>query len=349
MKSSISLLLILFSFLLYGQEADTLNYTVYKKRLIVTMESGFNNSPLEFNFGKGKVKKIKFTPNPPWILKPSISYYGVTLGLGFKLPASLLSTSKYTKTTYFDVGLNFSIKSRAFISLNFKYYKGFTLLNQGDFDTTGILRSNNGIFENLNTTEVNINMRYFLRKQFNYKAALGILGDYKKSDWSPYIYGYLGGYGVANNQRTIFPLKLQDSINASSNARNISTIELGAIPGMAGVLRKGIFQGNLTVGIGPMFQLKSFKSAKTKRGFLGLNFRTDLQLSAGIQKNNWFVLLNGNFEYRRIKISAITFNQYFYEARLIVGYRFKVKTPKFILKMEAKKAKKRAEKRKKGT
>ena len=332
----------LFSFFVYGQGYEDSLYTLHKKRLIVSLESGFNSSPLTFDLKYGNVKKISFVPNPPWIIKPSICYYGVTLGIGFKLPANLLSTSKYTKTSYFDVGLNFAIKKRIYFGLDFQYYKGFTLVNQGNFDTSGVIRANNGIYPNFNTVEAGINVRYFFSKKFNYKAALGVQGHYNKSVWSPYIYGYFGGYGVGNNSNFIFPEALHGKSATNSKARNISSFEFGVIPGIAGVLRKGWFQGNMILGFGPLIQAKSFAAAEISRGFLGLNLRTDMQISLGIQKDKWFLLLNSDFKFRTIKINPITFNQYYYDIRIVAGYRIHVKTPKGIIKMENKKAEKRA-------
>jgi|GEM_PF-5512489 len=344
MKVSLLAIICLVSVFVNGQSYQDSLYTLYKKRLIVSVETGFNSSPLSFDLKYGKVKSITFIPNPPLVIKPSISYYGVTLGIGFKLPVNILSTSKYTKTSYFDVGLNFTIKKRIYFGLDFQYYKGFTLLNQGDFDTSKSIRGNNGIYPNLNTVEAGINMRYFFSKKFNYRAALGIQGDYKKSVWSPYIYGYFGGYGVGNNNDIIFPDTLHSKSASNSKARSFSSFEFGVIPGLAGVLRKGWFQGNMILGFGPMIQGKSFASADVSRGFLGLNFRTDMQLSLGVQKDKWFLLLNGNFKFRTIKIAPVTFNQYYYDVRLVAGYRINVKTPKGIIKMEKKKAEKRAEK-----
>jgi hypothetical protein len=313
---------------------------LYKKKLILTVETGFNDSPLLFDLGNKKNINLHFATNPPVILKPSISYYGVTLGVGFKLPLYLLSTNKFTKTTYFDIGLKFSIKKRIFFGIRFKYYKGFTLLNQGNYDQYGDIHSNNGFYPNLNTSEFNLNMRYFFFKKYDFKAAQGIQGKYKGNAWSPYIYGYLGGYGVGNNQVAIMPFFFQDSLNEISKARTISSFEIGAIPGVAGVLKKGIFQANLFGGLGPMIQAKNFNAGKVTRGFLGFNLRTDLGTSFGIEKDKWFLLLKADFQYRRIKINQIAFNQFFYEARLLAGFRIEVKTPKGILKMEAKKAKK---------
>lgn len=328
---------------LRAQKADTsARFISYKKRFTLMLASGFNSSPFSFDLKYGKINKVDFIPNPPLVIKPAFSYYGVTLGVGIKLPVNILSTSKYTKTTYFDIGLNFAIKNRLYFDIGFQYYKGFTLLHQGDFDKTGELRNNNGIYPNLNTTETSISMRYFFFKKYNYRAALGILGEHTKSALSPYLYGYFGAYGVGNNQSSIFPFALQDSINTNSKARTISAFEFGAIPGFAGVLRKKWFQGNLLIGIGPLIQSKAFNTGGLNRSFSGLNWRTDMQLNLGIQHSSWFLFLNGDMKFRSIDINKIKFNQSYYDIRLIGGYRFKVKTPKAIQKMEQKKADKRA-------
>lgn len=340
MKVRLLGIICLFSVFVEGQNFEDSIYTLYKKRLIISLESGFNSSPLTFGLKYGEVKEVRFTPNPPWIIKPSICYYGVTLRIGFKLPANLLSTKEYTKTSYFDVDLNFAIKRRVYFGFDFQYYKGFTLMNQANYDTSGVIRGNNGIYPNLNTTEAGINVRFFFNKKFNYKAALGIQGDYKTSVFSPYIYGYLGGYGVGNNNNFIFPNALHNESVSISKARNISSFEFGAIPGVAGVFRKGWFQGNMILGFGPLIQTKSYISSEASRGYLGLNLRTDLQLSLGVQKDKWYLLLNSDFKFRTIKINPVKFNQYYYYVRLVAGYRFHVKTPKGIIKFEKRKAEK---------
>lgn len=305
---------------------DSLPYRYHKHRFILYGGLGFNSAHMSYNLKYDNHGKVDMVPNNPFLLQVGAAFRGVSLGLTFRLPLYTLSVADYGKTNYFDTRLKFAIK-RINFSVDLHSYKGFAYLNQQQKDTAAI-PTKHGIHPNYTTTSVAVNMRYFFKKEMHYKSALGIQGNYEKSAWSPYLYGYIGGVAVRNGEDYLLPAFQRTDSLENSNAIGIGAFELGAIPGVAYVYRKNWFQGGIILGFGPLLQVKAFDTRETTRSFVGLNTRTDLQLSLGIQKDNWFMMLNGEFLFRRINIRNINFQEYFFDIRLVTGYRFKEKLPK---------------------
>ena len=304
----------------------TINYELYKRRWIIDLGTGFNSTHLSYNLKYNNLGKVNMIPNTPFVLQAGVHYLGVRLGLTFKLPVNTLNVSDYGKSNYFNLNLGFAIK-RVNFAFDVNYFEGFAYLNQQDADTAAI-PSKHGIHPNYNTSTVGLHMRYFFKKGFNFKAMQGTVGDFKRSMLSPYIYGYLGGIGI-NNSRDYLLADFQrtDSID-NSNATSLSSFELGTIPGLAYVYRKNWFQGAILAGFGPLLQVKAYETPSNNRSFLGLSTRTDLMLVLGIQKTTWFLNLSGEFQFRRINIKNINFQQYYFDVRLSGGYRFKEKPKK---------------------
>lgn len=302
------------------------SYELYKRRWIVDVATGFNSTHLSYTLNYNNLKKVDMIPNTPFVLQTGIHFLGVRLGLTFKLPVNTLNVNEYGKSNYFNLDLAFAIK-RVNFAFDIKYFQGFAFLDQQSVDTA-FIPTKHGIHPNYATATTGLHMRYFLKKNFNLKAAQGIVGDFKRSTFSPYIYGYIGGISV-NNDRNFLLADFQrtDSID-NSNAIQIGSFELGTIPGVAYVYRKDWFQGAALLGFGPLLQVKSYETPTNSRGFLGLSTRTDLMLIVGVQKTKWFLNLSGEFQFRRINIKNIKFQEYFFDVRLVAGYRFKEKPKK---------------------
>jgi hypothetical protein len=307
---------------------DSLPYRYQKHRFTLYGGLGFNSTIISYNLKYDNHGKIDLVPNNPFLLEVGAAFRGFSLGLTFRLPFYTLSVKDYGKTNYFDSRFKFAIK-RVNFSVDLYTYKGFAYLNQQQKDTVA-LPNKHGLHPNYNTTSLAVNMRYFFKKEMHYKSVLGIHGYYEKPTWSPYLYGYIGGINVRNGGDYLLPdFQRTDSLE-NSNAIRIGAFELGAIPGFAYVYRKNWFQGGIILGFGPLLQVKSYETRETSRSFVGLNARTDLQLSLGVQKDKWFMMLNSEFLFRNITIRNIDYQQYLFDIRLVAGLRFKEKLPKKV-------------------
>lgn len=311
---------------LFDFKDSSIHYNLYKRRWIIDIGTGFNSTHLSYNLkydGHGKVNMI---PNTPFVFQAGVHYLGVRLGLTFKLPVNTLNPKLYGKSNYLNLDLGFAIK-RINFAVDINYFKGFAYLNQQAADTVA-LTEKHGIHPDYTTATVGLHVRYFFRKGFHYKAFQGKVADYKRSSLSPYIYGYLGGIGISNEKNYLLSDFQRTVSEDNSNMNRLGSFELGAIPGLAYVYKKDWFQGGILAGFGPLLQVKSYKTPDNSRGFLGLSTRTDLMLVLGVQKTKWFLNLSGEFQFRRINIKNINFQQYYFDVRLSGGYRFKEKTRK---------------------
>jgi hypothetical protein len=319
-------------FCLYAADEapDSLPYSYHKHRFILYGGLGYNSAHMSYNLKYDNHGKVDMVPNNPFLFQMGAAFRGVSLGLTFKLPLYALAVSDYGKTNYFDTRVKFAIKRLNF-SIDLHSYQGFAYLNQQVKDTVA-LATKHGIHPNYTTTSLAVNMRYFFKKEMHYKSALGIQGNYNTSTWSPYLYGFVGGVAVRNGEDYLLPAFQRTDSLENSKAIGLGAFELGAIPGIAYVYRKKWFQGSAILGFGPLLQVKAYDTREVSRGFVGLNTRTDLQLSLGVQKDKWFVLLNSEFLFRRINIRNINFQEYFFYIRLVTGYRFKEKLPKQKIK-----------------
>ena len=309
-----------------GTVTDSSHFELYKRRWIVDLATGFNSTHLSYNLKYNNLGKVNMIPNTPFVLQTGVHYLGVRIGLTFKLPVNTLNVNEYGRSSYFNFDLAFALKRLNF-AFDIKYFEGFAFLNQQQIDTA-FIPSKHGIHPHYATITSGVHMRYFLKKNFNYKASLGMVGDFKKSTFSPYIYGYIGGTSISNNRDYLLAdFQRTDSID-NSNMTQLGAFELGTIPGLAYVYRKNWFQGTIMAGFGPLVQVKSYQTPIHSRGFLGLNTRTDLIVVAGIQQTKWFLNLSGEFQFRRINIKNINFQEYFFDVRLCGGYRFREKERK---------------------
>jgi hypothetical protein len=225
-----------------------------------------------------------------------------------------------------DFNATFTYKKVNF-RIELQSYTGFVFLNQRDKDTA-FIATKHGYHPDFRTTSLSLNSRYFFKEDFHYKSALGLFGEYKENAWSPYVYGYLGGISVFNDGDYLLPDFARTESVGNSNSIRMNAIDVGLIPGMAFVYRKNWFQATALVGFGPLIQVKNFRTPNNNRGYLGLSNRTDLQLIFGIQKDIWFLQFMTEFKFRRINIRAINFQEYFYDVRLVGGYRFPERTIK---------------------
>lgn len=314
--------------------ADSAKYVHYKDKITVYTLTGFNATnviikPKYLDFGRER-----YFLNPPLLLGFGVSYKGIDLGFTRRLGTHLVSENKFGKSDYFDFKLKFPIK-RIFFAFRAQYYRSFALLNH-DYPSNEV-PTKHLVIPDFSTLSINLDARYFLKKDFSYRAALGFSGHYNEDFFTPYVFSYFGASAVGRDSATLLPSYAVNEIADVSKSKLVGCFEFGAIPGIAYVKRYDKWQGTLLMGWGPLFQTKWYETAEQNRAFFGLNTRTDLQLSFGYHQERWFLQFISEFQFRRINFRQMSVQQYYYDIRLFFGYLIKVKKhPKFILKLEEK-------------
>lgn len=302
-------------------QKDSIPYKLMENKWIINSTIGYNTAPfiLKDNFGLME-NTIRYKANMNPVLGLGFTHKWISLGFSLKLPGYLRDVKKFGESEYFDFDFRLNLWDWHF-SGDIHYYKGFRLLNHSleeqEANTEPL------IYNNLNTFSTSLNGYYFLDSSYNTKAAFGMLGKYNTSIHSFYVKNTLNIHRVKNEQTKILPNPLNDLEASLWSAHNIGAIDTGIVPGFAYVNNINGWQFGGMIGIGGVIQAKYFTFSNQKRAFLGLAPRLDLNLYAGYNIDDWFLMLNTNIDNKSIRFNDFKYQQVYYYVRLICGYRIK--------------------------
>ena len=325
MKKSVAILFILFlSTNLNAQELDTIPFVSFRDKIVLYTDLGSNSAhfTLKDNFNNG-INKLNYKHNIKTILGIGFAYKWFALHFGFALPGNLKSTSKYGNSKYFDLKLQGTYKQIYFYA-GLRSYQGFYLKDEQKWNDSLPSFQPNGIYKNISSTNLEINVYYFLSKKFNMHSVLGRVGKYKRFAQTVYFKNSINIFNINNKKESIIPAQLSDSTDRL-NANSIGAFELTFIPGYAMVNSKNNWQYSVFAGVGVAFQSAYYVKDKKNRSYTGLAPRFDLRMSFGYNVDKYFIHLEGNYNLRSVKIQSLKYNQSFYNIRLVGGYRFHTK------------------------
>lgn len=307
-----------------AQENDSLPFQLFKDRVVLFGDLGFNSAPFSikdnYEFG---VKKLKFKNNLRAVLGLGFAYRWFSLRIGFALPGQILSEAKYGKTEYFDVGLKFNLK-QTYCTLDLRSYHGYAIKDAYKWNDTLSESTPNDLRAGTRSANVSANVWWFLSKEFHMKAVLGTAGHFTGESKTWYLKTSLNYFGIANDYGTIVPAELSDSSDRT-NANIVGAIDLGLVPGYAYSNRINNWQFSVFAGLGGVIQSKFYTKADVTRSFLGIAPRVDFRLAGGYTKQKFFVLLATDFDIKSLKIQDLSYNQTFYSVKLISGVRIPTK------------------------
>lgn len=321
---------ILFFFLItcvywsYSQEkSDSLPYTLYKERVVLYSDLGFNAAPfkLKDNFSEGETT-LKFKHNLRLAMGIGVMYKWFSLRIGFGLPGTLRPQSRFGKSQFIDLGLNFSIK-KTYWDIDAKSYAGYAIINANSWNDTLNDLKPNLIRPDTRTTSFSINSWYFRNDQFKIPAVMGKVGHYDKAVGTWYFKGTLNLFGVGNLTNAITPNELIDTTQSKSYSHTIAAVDLGIVPGYAYVGRIDNWQFSAFGGLGGVIQSKIYTFDQTTRGVLGLAPRVDLRFIAGYSKPEYFFWIVTDFDVKSIRFREMRYVQTFYMLKVVGGIRLK--------------------------
>ncbi|SFT46569.1 protein of unknown function [Lishizhenia tianjinensis] len=308
--------------------AQELPYEMHKDRIIVHPSMGFRTAPFslksEFN---QEIDRINFRPNLNAIAGIGMTYKWISFNLRFKLPGYLRNTDKFGKTEYLDLSASFPWKGW-FFNGNLNTYRGFAIKNAANIDASlGNQHSNNKLQNSTQNSSISIAAWKFFNPEFKVKPAMGIAGRYTAQAHSFYVKPTIDVHGVSDPEH-ILPYQFFDTTVSVYRAQNLSSIDMGAVPGFAYVNNINGWQYGGWAGVGGVLQTKFFSADKVARGFIGLSPRVDINLKGGYNVDDWFVMLNAQYNNKRIRFNQLSYRQSYYSFTLTGGYRFKYKKRK---------------------
>lgn len=307
-----------------AQESDTMNYELFKKRVVLFSDLGFNSAPfaIKDNYSLG-VEKIKYRNNIKPTLGIGVSHKWFGIRIGLTLPLNILDENKFGNTNYFDVAVKVNIK-KTFCNLSFRNYQGYAVKGAYKFNDSLNQDTPNAIMPLIHSTSLSANVWYFRDDSFKMQAFQGKTAHFTGESKTWYLKGSLNFFRVSNESGTIIPTELTD-ITDRKNAQKIGAIDLGIIPGYAYGNRMNNWQYGFFVGLGGVLQSKYYTKDGTTRSFLGLAPRVDFKISGGYSQSNFFILLISDFDIKSLKIQGMNYNQTYYNVRIMSGFRLQTK------------------------
>ena len=316
------------SWFCYGQNSDTLKHELFKDRIVLFADLGFNSAPfsIQDNYLLG-IEKLNYKNNIKAVLGIGGAYKWFALRIGFALPGNLKPESEFGNTEYFDLGLRFNIK-QTFSTIVIRSYRGYSIKNAYEWNDTLDVDNPNAIMPNVRSTSISANVWWFISKEFKMQAVDGKIGHYTGAVKTWYFKTSLNAFGIANGTRAIVPKELRDSLNDRHHASSIGAIDLGVVPGYAYVNRIKNWQFAAFAGLGGVIQSKYFTKGQTTRGFLGIAPRIDIRFILGYSKPKYFIMLTSDFDIKSLEVQNLKYNQSYYNLKLIGGLRLHTKKSK---------------------
>lgn len=309
-----------------GQEkSDTLPYTLYKKRVVLFSDLGFNSAPfsLKDNFNEGETK-LKFKHNLRLGMGFGVMYKWFALRIGFGLPGTLRPDSRFGKSQFTDIGINFNFK-KTYWDIDAKSYSGYAIIDAKNWNDTLNDLIPNLVRPGTRASSFSVNAWYFKNSDFKMPAVIGKVGHYNKPVGTWYFKSTLNFFNITNEGKPLTPNELIDSSQTKSFAHTIGALDIGLVPGYAYVGRIDNWQFSIFGGLGAVIQSKIYSTDITTRGILGLAPRMDLRFIAGYSKPHYFMWIVNDFDMKSIRFREMRYNQIFYSLKLVGGIRLKEK------------------------
>jgi hypothetical protein len=326
-KAVLIILLLFWTFAGNAQEENTLSYNLYKDKIVLYGDLGFNSAPFSIkNNFPGGIDKISFKHNQKVVLGFGINYKWFGLRLGLSLPGHLRPVSKYGVAEYQDLGVKFNIK-KTFWDIDLRNYLGYVIQDAYKWnDTLNALQPNSHV-NRTRSVNFSINTWKFRSDQFKMPAVLGKVGDYKHNQGTFYLKYTFNFFGIGNDYRPLAPIELieTDTIIDKSSAKSLTALDFGFVPGYAYVHRWNNWQASVFGGLGGVVQAKFFDAGNQPKGSLGLAPRIDVRLVVGYSKPKYFFWFTSEFDVKSIRIQELRMNQVYQSFKIIGGVRLNKK------------------------
>ncbi len=307
--------------LAYSQDNSTKHYTRFRDDIVLYSDIGYNSAPFRLVYSfDDDVNKLKYRHNFSPVLGFGVSYKWFALRIGFALKGTTRSESRFGQSTYLDIGTQFQIK-KWFFELDARSFKGYAIKNATKWNDTLTAFLPNDIRKNTQTFNISINSWYFFNENVNMQAIQGKTGHYEKEVRSFYLKPTFSVQGVGNEESSVVPTELIDSLFDKTRSKLYSSIDIGLVPGYTYVNRINNWQFCAFFGLGAVAQAKFYSTVGGERGFLGLSPRYDVRLYGGFSVPRYFAFLSLNLDNKSIRFTDFKYRQNYFNFRITGGIR----------------------------
>ncbi len=251
------------------------------------------------------------------------------------------NANKKGKTYYNNFQVNFG-GNKWMIETSTRYFRGFyemQSLHLMQADTTISQQELNErpyyLKPNMSNLVAKGKFFYFTNnKKFSYRSAYSGVYRQLKSAFSPIISGNIYFNRLSSDTNFISPYAAPywDYFNRVYSIHNIGISAGGGITGTL-VLWRAIFVNLMfTLNTETQFR-KYFEKDKKAYNLIYQSWSGDLRASIGVNAKNFYISLNSMNDFYLMHTKKTKINSNFISVNFVLGYRFKIKEPKFMSKI----------------
>jgi hypothetical protein len=342
--------IVLFFFItqsLFAQKAwDSTYYRKYKDRLIISVFQSYRNYGMDITQkimrDSAGVSKIGYVAESNLISGIEINYDKINIAVGFKSSAPTNQKQK-GNTKYTNLALNVG-GNHWIIENSYRSYKSFYDKNTAKYDTSF---QRTGIYTQASSLRSEAYKTKFLfftnANKFSFKSGYSCSSRQLRSAFS-FVLSANIYYNRLNSDSSFVPIPIRGyyDTHQSINGLNVFAFSVYGGGSFNLVLWKAFFM-NLTLIIGPEQQWRTYHylEPNSSSNLFYNSISGDLRGSVGLNFKKFFVLFSSASDFSWYNSNATEYLSKYYSFNFSIGYRFKVKPPKFYQKIRQSKMYKR--------
>ena len=337
MKSKLSLLFILIQCSLWSQ-IDTNYIQRYTQRLTVGIFQSVRQYDVLLNssvFDSENVSQAHYLADANNVTGLSIDYGIIGFSFGFKSTAD--NPYKKGNTEYASYGLNINSKGLR-LENSYRSYKGFYDVNTAAYDTT--YDDTKPYYQNKDLSITSLKSKgiyIFNNNRFSLRSAYANTERQMKTSATWLLAGNVY-FSSIQSSIGIIPQSLRQYYDSTrKDLSKINTFGISAGPGASvNLVAWKRFYLNLLLSLGLEMQHRNI-STLTKSSYLRAwkpSAAADWRISFGFNNRNFFMRLNNTIDFNNLNEGTFKLNSKYLAGELSLGYRFKVKPPRFYQKFK---------------
>ncbi len=314
---------------------DTNYYCSYEERLVVGLYQSSQNYNLEITQKQvsdtaGK-SHINYFGDAAAVNGLEFSYDKLHLSFAYKtLP--ILDSDKKGYAKYKGLGLGVG-GNKWRLESYYRTYSWFYDLNTALYDTT--YTTTKPYYQNKSMSVTNFKtkfMYFFKHKKFSYCSAYSCNQRQLKSVLSPVFVANVY-YNTTTADSSFIPHFIRPFYGYNADINGLRTIAYSAGGGFAGTLvvyKRFFINGMLIIGLESQHSQYHHYNSNTTNNATYINWAGDFRAAAGFNNRNFYMTINVINDFSTYNSGLFNMSANFKGASITLGYRFKVKEPKFM-------------------
>lgn len=314
---------------------DTNYYRTYEDRLVIGLFQSSQNFNLEIQqkavpdaAGKSHINYFSDAASVNGVV---FDYDKLNLAITYRTLPQLDSYKKGNNNCT-GIGLNLG-GDKWQLESNYRHYSWFYDLSTALYDTS--YKDNKPYYQNpsMNASNLKFKFMYFFRhRTFSYQSAYACNERQLKSAFSPVFVANIYFNNVTSDSSFI-PYFIRPFYGYNADVNGMRTIAYTAGGGISGTLviyKRFFLNAMLMLGVESQYNKYHHYYSGDSNKANYINWASDFRMAAGFNNRNFFFTFNLINDISQYQSNIFQMNTNFKSFSVTIGYRFKVREPKFM-------------------